>query len=100
MFAVNGSRRAARRLMLTSSSAAIRAIGGALFGIVAWPALHFALPVLPTPAAFVIAWFVFTFGTGIAISGWLTDDLDDLRRTIIALGVGTAATPVLIDCLG
>jgi hypothetical protein len=34
------------------------------------------------------------------VSGRLTADLDPLRRTIIALGVGSAASAVLIDLLG
>jgi hypothetical protein len=34
------------------------------------------------------------------MTGYLTRDLDRVRRVVIALGAGTAATPVLIDCLG
>src|SRR3954469_24668152 len=49
---------------------------------------------------FLLAWFVFTFGPGIAITGRLTRDLDPLRRLLIALGAGTAATPVVINALG
>ena len=49
---------------------------------------------------FLIAWFVFTFGPGIAITGRLTRELDPLRRVIVALGVGSAASPVLINLLG
>jgi hypothetical protein len=36
---------------------------------------------------FLLAWFLFTFGPGIAITGRLTRDLDPLRRIVIALGV-------------
>src|ERR1700675_744053 len=49
---------------------------------------------------FLLAWFIFTFGPGIAITGRLTRDLDPLRRVVVALGVGTAAAPVLINFLG
>src|SRR5688500_5547320 len=49
---------------------------------------------------FLLAWFIFTFGPGIAITGRLTRDLDPLRRIVIALGAGTAATPLLINTLG
>src|ERR1051325_6361170 len=49
---------------------------------------------------FLLAWFIFTFGPGIAITGRLTRDLDPLRRIVIALGAGTAAAPVLINLLG
>src|SRR5688572_10098297 len=49
---------------------------------------------------FLLAWFVFTFGPGIAITGRLTRDLDPLRRIVIALGAGTAATALLINTLG
>jgi hypothetical protein len=49
---------------------------------------------------FLIAWFIFTFGPGIAITGRLTRDLDPLRRIVIALVAGTAAAPLLINTLG
>src|SRR5688572_8910021 len=49
---------------------------------------------------FLLAWFIFTFGPGIAITGRLSRDLDPLRRIVIALGTGTAATPLLINTLG
>src|SRR5947208_17071578 len=49
---------------------------------------------------FLLAWFVFTFGPGFAITARLTRDLDVLRRVVVALGVGSAATPLLIDILG
>jgi hypothetical protein len=51
-------------------------------------------------ALFLLAWFIFTFGPGVAITGRLTRDLDPLRRLIVALGVGSAMAPVLIDLLG
>src|SRR3990167_6422421 len=51
-------------------------------------------------AIFLLAWFIFTVGPGIAITGRLTRDLDPLRRWVVALGVGTAAAPVLINVLG
>lgn len=95
-----GSRPADAVTMLNSSSPAIRLIGGALLGATGWAVLALALPVVPSPVGFVLAWFVFTFGPGIAMTGYLTRDLDRVRRVITALGAGTAATPVLIDCLG
>ena len=49
---------------------------------------------------FLLAWFIFTFGPGIAVTGRLTRDLDPLRRVVVALGVGSAAAPVLINLLG
>src|SRR5437016_4767208 len=49
---------------------------------------------------FLLAWFIFTFGPGVAITGQLTRDLDPLHRVIVALGVGSAIAPVLIDLLG
>jgi hypothetical protein len=49
---------------------------------------------------FLLAWFIFTFGPGITITGRLTRDLDPLRRITVALGVGSAAAPVLINLLG
>jgi hypothetical protein len=49
---------------------------------------------------FLLAWFIFTFGPGIALTGLLTRDLDLLRRIVIALGAGSAAAPVLINLLG
>jgi hypothetical protein len=58
------------------------------------------LPFLPELLRFEIAWLVFTFGPGVVIAAWLTRDLDWISRVVIALGVGSAATPVLIDLLG
>jgi hypothetical protein len=49
---------------------------------------------------FLGAWFIFTFGPGIAITARLTRELDPLRRLVVALGVGSAAAPVLINLLG
>ena len=49
---------------------------------------------------FLLLWFLFTFGPGIAITGRFTRDLDRLRRVIVALGVGSATAPLLIDILG
>jgi hypothetical protein len=49
---------------------------------------------------FLLAWFILTFGPGIAITGRLTRDLDPLRRIVLALAVGTAAAPTLINFLG
>ena len=77
-----------------------RAFAGAAVGAAAWPALHAALPFFPEPLRFLIAWSLFTFGPGVAVSRRLTGDLDPLRRAIVVLGIGSAATPVLIDLLG
>src|SRR4051794_17519829 len=81
-------------------SIATRRLAALAAGALAWPLLNLALPLLPTPIRFLIAWFLFTFGPGVAIAGRLTRDLDGLRRVIVILGAGSAATPVLIDVLG
>ena len=73
---------------------------GALLGAGVWPALSVLLPFLPVPLRFLLAWFLFTLGPGLAVGGRLTRDLDPLQRVIVLLGVGSAATPVLIDLLG
>jgi hypothetical protein len=86
--------------MFDSLSGAIRPIGVTVLGAAAWAALGLVLSLIPSPVRFVLVWFVFTFGPGIAITGSMTRDLDRVRRVIIALGAGTAVTPVLIDCLG
>ncbi len=78
----------------------LRMIAGAVVGAAAWPVLASALPILPIPIRFLLPWALFTFGPGIAVSAGLTRDLDPLLRVIVALGVGSAATPVLIDVLG
>jgi len=75
-------------------------MAGALLGACAWPVLGAALPFVPEPIRFLIGWLLFTFGPGIALGGRLTRNLDPLRRVIVVLGVGSAATPVLIDVLG
>jgi hypothetical protein len=77
-----------------------RLIAGMLLGAAAWPALHAALPWLPVPIRFLLGWWLFTFGPGVAAAGRLTRDLDPQRRVIVVLGVGSAATAVLIDLLG
>jgi hypothetical protein len=82
------------------SSPAARTAAGAILGACAWPLVAPALSVLPLPVRFAAAWLVFTFGPGAAASGWLTRNLDDLRRLIVVLGVGSAATAVLGDVLG
>src|SRR4051812_32705235 len=86
--------------MLDARPFAIRLIAGALIGVAAWIAVTASLPFTPLLVRFLIAWLAFTFGPGFAIAGYLTRDLDPLRRVIILLGVGSAATPALIDGLG
>jgi hypothetical protein len=82
------------------STAALRITAGGLVGVCAWVAFAETLPFLPAAVRFLVAWLGFTFGAGVAAGGWLTRDLDDLRRVIVLLGVGTGATPVLVDVLG
>src|SRR5437899_3086878 len=86
--------------MLPAPALVFRLIAGVLVGVAAWPALHAVLPRLPELIRFLVGWWIFTFGPGIAVSGRLTADLDPLRRTIIALGAGSAASAVMIDLLG
>ncbi len=86
--------------MLPVPALVFRVIAGVLVGAAAWPALHAVFPRLPELIRFLLGWWIFTFGPGIAVSGRLTADLDPLRRTIIALGVGSAVSAVLIDLLG
>jgi hypothetical protein len=73
---------------------------GTVLGVCAWPALRVLLPHLPELLRFELAWFVFTFGPGLLLTVWLTRDLNWLSRIIVALGAGSAATPVLIDVSG
>ena len=86
--------------MLPAPALVSRVIAGVLVGAAAWPALHAALPWVPEPIRFLLGWGIFTCGPGIAVSGYFTRDLDPLRRTIIALGVGSAAAAALVDLLG
>jgi hypothetical protein len=87
-------------MLLKVSSSTIRVLSGVSVGAFAWLALSASLSVLPPSVRFLIAWLIFTFGPGIAIAGCLTRDHDSLHRVIVALGVGSAATPLLIDALG
>ncbi len=86
--------------MLPPSSLVFRLMAGVLIGAATWPALHAVMSWLPEPLRFLLGWWLFTFGPGLALSGRLTRDLDPLRRIIVALGVGSAAAAVLIDLLG
>jgi hypothetical protein len=82
------------------SMTAMRLAAGAALGAVAWLALSAAFPFLPPSFRFLLAWFVMTFGPGAAIGASLTRGMDPLRRVITLLGLGSAATAVLIDVLG
>ena len=73
---------------------------GAVAGAIAWLALREAFPHLPAFVSFVVAFLLFTAGPGVAVTARLTRDLDTWRRVVVALGVGSAVTPVIIDTLG
>ncbi len=77
-----------------------RLVTGAAAGAIAWPVVAILLPHFPECARFAFAWVLFTAGPGLAASAGLTRCFDRLRRCIVALGVGTAATAVLIDVMG
>jgi hypothetical protein len=79
---------------------AIRLVIGALLGAIAWPALRLLLPIVPDLPRFLLTWGLFTFGPGVILAAWLTRHLDRLSGVIVALGVGSAAVPALIDGLG
>jgi hypothetical protein len=81
-------------------SPTFRVIAGALLGAGAWGAGPYLLPALTPGLRFLAAWLLFTFGPGAAAGVRLTRDLDPLRRVIVLLAMGTAATPVLIVLLG
>lgn len=86
--------------MFQSLPIAVRLITGAALGASAWLLARVVLPFLPIPARFILGWLLFTFGPGAAVAGRLTRDIDPWRRVIVLLGVGSAATPVLIVVLG
>src|SRR5437867_9849000 len=81
-------------------SPAVRMALGAIGGALLWPLLGAAISILPLPIRFIVPWFLFTIGPGAAVAGWLTRDLDWVRRAIVLLGTGSAATAVLGDVLG
>lgn len=86
--------------MSLRSSLVARIAAGAILGAVAWPLVNAVLSFVPPPVRFAVPWFLFTFGPGAAVAGWLTRDLDWLRRLIVLLAVGSASTAVLGDVLG
>jgi hypothetical protein len=86
--------------MLQLRSPASRVIAGGVLGAAAWPLLRTAAPWLPEPLRFLLGWFVFTFGPGFVVAGMLSRNLGALRRSIVVLAAGSAATPVVIDLLG
>jgi hypothetical protein len=83
-----------------SALSSLRPLAGALIGVASWPVCAVLLPWLPSPIRFVIAWLLFTFGPGAAAGAYLTRDHDPLRRVIVLLGLGSAATPVFVVLLG
>ncbi len=86
--------------MLHSRSLAVRLTAGACLGALAWPVLDAALPWMPEAVRFLVGWLLFTFGPGVAIAGAVGRSLDSLRRVIVVLGAGSAATAVTINLLG
>jgi hypothetical protein len=73
---------------------------GTAAGALAWVAIHPALGLLPESVRFFIAWLIFTAGPGMALGAWLTRDVDPLQGTIVQLGIGSAALPVLVEVVG
>ncbi len=78
----------------------MRLVTGGVVGVCVWAALSPLLPFVPVPARFLLVWLLFTLGPGVAAGAWLTRDLDALTRTVVLLGIGSAATAVLVDLLG
>ncbi len=77
-----------------------RVIAAGALGSCAWPALRAAAPLLPEALRFLLGWLLFTLGPGFVVAGAVTRDLGPLRRVILVLAAGSAATPVVIDLLG
>jgi hypothetical protein len=73
---------------------------GAVLGAIAWLGLRQLFPHLPPVVSFIVTFLLFTAGTGRAVTARLTRDLEPWRRLVIALGAGSAITPVIIDTLG
>jgi hypothetical protein len=73
---------------------------GAIAGALAWVALQPLLLFLPTGVRFGAGWFLFTVGPGLLLGARLTRDLGVLQRTIVILGLGSAALPVMVEILG
>ncbi len=69
-------------------------------GGLAWFVLHPLLAFLPEPARFLVAWVIFTAGPGLALGAHLTRGIDPLQGTIIQMGLGSAAVPVLVELMG
>ena len=86
--------------MVIRHATAIGLIAGTILGACAWLVIDVVLAGLPMPLRFAVAWFLFTFGPGVVLAGHLTRGLDSFRRAIVVLGVGSAATALLIDVLG
>src|SRR5258705_2380791 len=66
--------------MLPPPALVFRLMAGVLVGAAAWPALHAVMPRLPELIRFLLGYWLFTFGPGLALSGRLTRDLDPLVR--------------------
>ena len=69
-------------------------------GGLAWLVLHPLLSFLPEPARFLVALVIFTAGPGLALGAHLTRGVDPLQGTIIQMGLGSAAVPVLVELIG
>jgi hypothetical protein len=86
--------------MLHAQAFAVRLTAGALAGALAWAAARAALPWMPEALRFFLGWFLFTFGPGVVVAGFVSRAIDPLRRTIVVLGAGSAVAAVLIQVLG
>lgn len=85
---------------MTRFSLLTRLMAGLALGAGAWMVVALAIPHLPIPARFFFLFLLFTGGAGAAVTARLTRDLDEWRRVVIALGAGSAVTPVIIDAMG
>src|SRR5262245_3693474 len=82
------------------SSTILRVTVRAVLGACAWLVFDKTFSMFPIWTRLLLGWCLFTLGPGFAVGGRLTRVLDPLRRLIVLLGIGSAATPVLIDMLG
>ncbi len=73
---------------------------GAAAGVAGWITWASAIPSIPIPLRFIVAFGVFVVGPGAALAAALARDVDAIERRIIPLSAGLVLSPAIAQVLG